>query len=222
VSSTGRTARVSCPGGPGSGPPPGRPQWPSQWPPPWPSAGRGWRARWGANRCATAALVAGIAGAALVTIPVSLVCGVLGLRQAQRAGPGAPGRVRSWLGIALALGWAALAGYLLPHLIRAADPGCVNYKGSALAAYERVIDDFGAGADDATTARDLRAAIRKLDGAAAQSRSGTASGSLAALSTQLQTVLSDVQAHKPVPGSVLRALNRDSARADGACGTVRL
>jgi hypothetical protein len=213
-SSTGRATRVSSPGGPGGGPSPGRP-----W---WPSAGRGRRPRWGANGYATAALVAGVLGAALVTVPVSLVCGVLGLLRARRAGPGAPGRVRSWLGIALALGWAALAGYLVPHLIRAADPGCVDYKGSALVAYERVIDDFSAGADDATTARDLETAIRRLDGAAAHSRSGTASGSLAAVSAQLQTVLSDVKAHKPVPRSVLQALNRDSALADGACGTVRL
>jgi hypothetical protein len=213
-SSTGRSACVSSLGGPAGGPSPRRP-----W---WRSAGRGWRPGWGANGAATVALVTGVLGAALVTIPVSLVCGVLGLRRARGAGPGAPGRVRSWLGIAVALGWAALGGYLVPHLVRAADPGCVDYKGSALVAYERVIDDFSAGADDATTARDLETAIRKLDGAAAQSRSGTASGSLAAVSAQLQTVLSDVQAHQPVPGSVLQALNRDSARADGACGTVRL
>jgi hypothetical protein len=180
------------------------------------------RPRSGRNGYATAALVAGILGAAIVTIPVSLVCGVLGLLRAGRGGAGAAGRVRSWLGIALALGWAALAGYLGPHLVRAADPGCVYYKGSALVAYQRVIDDFSDGANDATTARDLETAIRQLDRAAAQSLNRAASGSLIALSAQLQTVLSDVQAHAPVPRAVLLGLNRDSALADGACGTVRL
>ena len=183
------------------------------------------RVRWppgDGNGYATAALVAGALGAALVTIPVSLVCGALGLVRARRGGPGAPGKVRSWLGIGLAVGWSVLAGYLVPHLAQAADPGCVAYKGPALVAYRKVIDDFRKGADDARTARDLTTAIRQLNGAAAASRSGTASGSLAGLSAQLQTVLVDFQARPLVPREALQALNRDSARADKECGTVRL
>jgi len=166
--------------------------------------------------------VAGVLGAALVTIPVSLVCAGLGLLRARRGGPGAPGQVRCWLGIGLAVGWSVLAGYLMPHLVRAADPGCVAYKGPALVAYRTVIDDFREGADDARTARDLTAAIRQLNGAAAASRSGTASGSLTALSAQLRAVLADFQARPDVPRAALQALNRDSARADKECGTVRL
>jgi hypothetical protein len=180
------------------------------------------RPSWGRNGYATAALVAGALGAALVTIPVSLVCGAVGLLRAQRGGPGAPGKVRSWLGIGFAVGWSVLAGYLMPHLVRAADPGCVAYKGPALVAYRKVIDDFREGTDDAGTASDLATAIRQLDGAAAASRSGTASGSLGALSAQLQTVLADFQARPLVPREALQALNRDSALADRACGTVRL
>jgi hypothetical protein len=166
--------------------------------------------------------VTGVLGAALVTILASLVCGVIGLLRARRDGPGAAGKVRCWLGIGFALGWAVVAGYLVPHLARAADPGCVAYKDSALVAYRKVIDDFTAGTGDAATARDLAAAIHQLHGAAAASRSGAASGSLTALSAQLQTVLADVRAGTPVPRGVLQALNRDAARADGACGTVRL
>ncbi len=176
----------------------------------------------GGNGYATAALVTGVLGAALITILVSLACGVAGLVRAGRGGPGAPGKVRSWLGIGLALGWAVTAVFLGPRIVRAADPGCVAYKGPALGAYQGVIDDFRAGADGAATSRDLAVAIRQLDGAAAQSRSHAAAGSLTALSAQLQTVLSDVQARRPVPRAVVLALNRDSARADRACGTVRL
>jgi hypothetical protein len=191
----------------------------------WLRRSRGGRDGWsrgGRNRYATTALVTGVLGAALVTILVSLVCGVLGLLRARRAGPGGAGKVRCWLGIGFALGWAVVAGYLAPNLARAADPGCVAYKGSALVAYGRVIDDFTAGAEDAGTARDLAAAIRQLDEAAAASRNEAALDSLTAMSAQLQTVLSDVRAGRPVPQAVLRALNRDSALADGACGTVRL
>jgi hypothetical protein len=180
------------------------------------------RPRWDRNGYATAALVTGALGVALVTIPVSLAFGVLGLLRARGGGPGAPGRVRSWLGIGLALGWTVLAGFLMPHLVRAADPGCVAYKGPALAAYQRVVDDFRAGTVDAVTARDLTAAIRQLREAAAASRSTAASRSLTALSTQLRTVLAEVQAGTVVPRGVLRTLNHDSAHADKACGTVRL
>jgi hypothetical protein len=187
-----------------------------------PSARRFRRPSWGRNGYATAALVTGALGAAVLPILVSLVCGVIGLRRARRGGPGAAGKVRCWVGITLALCWAVVAGYLAPHLARAVDPGCVAYKGSALVAYRKVIDDFRAGAEDAGTARDLVAAIRQLDEAAGASRSEAASDSLTAMSAQLQMVLSDVHAGRPVPQAVLRGLNRDSALADGACGTVRL
>ena len=213
-SSTGRAAPPSSPDGPEGGPSPDHVRETSP--------GRLRRPRWGGNRYATTALVTGVLGAALITIPVSLVSGVLGLLRARRGGPGAPGKLRSWLGIGFALGWAAVAGFLVPHLVRAADPGCVTYKGPALVAYQKVIDDFRDGSDDAITARDLGTAIHELDGAAAESQNQAASRSFAEVSAQLQTVLSSVQARTPVPRAVLQTLNHDSALADEACGTVRL
>src|SRR6266513_1323602 len=56
------------------------------------------------NGLATASLITGLAGITLVTIVPALLCGVLGLRKAGRAGlrgPGA-GQVRCWAGIGLA------------------------------------------------------------------------------------------------------------------------
>jgi hypothetical protein len=213
-SSTGRAAPPSSPDGLEGCPPPDHVRETSP--------GRLRRPRWGGNPYATTALVTGVLGAALITIPVSLVSGVLGLLRARRGGPGAPGKLRSWLGIGFALGWAAVAGFLVPHLVRAADPGCVTYKGPALVAYQKVIEDFSEGTDDATTARDLVLAIHQLDGAAAESQNQAASRSFAGVSAQLQTVLSDVRARTPVPHTVLQTLNHDSALADDACGTVRL
>jgi hypothetical protein len=175
------------------------------------------------NWLATAALICGILGGALLTIPAGLVLGVLGLRRARQARetgrPGA-GRVRCWLAIALSLAWAGAVGYLLPHLIRAADPGCEAYKDNALTSYNRVVADVNNGAGRAVLARDLTAAVRQTGRAARDSQDPVAARSLTALSSGLQTMLSDIQAGRMVPRQVLLTLNKDTDTADGACGTV--
>jgi hypothetical protein len=175
------------------------------------------------NWLATAALGCGILGGTLITIPAGLVLGVLGLRrarQARQAGRPGGGRVRCWLAIALTLAWAGAAGYLLPHLIRAADPGCEAYKDNALTSYNRVVADVSNGADRVALARDLTAAARRTGRAARDSQNPVAARSLTALSSGLQTMLSDIQAGRIVPRQVLLALNKDTDTADDACGTV--
>ena len=175
------------------------------------------------NWLATAALGCGILGGTLITIPAGLVLGVLGLRrarQARQAGQPGGGRVRCWLAIALTLAWAGAAGYLLPHLIRAADPGCEAYKDNALTSYNRVVADVSNGADRVALARDLTAAVRQSGRAARDSQNPVAARSLTALSSGLQTMLSDIQAGRIVPRQVLLALNKDTDTADDACGTV--
>jgi hypothetical protein len=175
------------------------------------------------NWLATAALGCGILGGTLITIPAGLVLGVLGLRrarQARQAGQPGGGRVRCWLAIALTLAWAGAAGYLLPHLIRAADPGCEAYKDNALTSYNRVVADVSNGADRVALARDLTAAARRTGRAARDSQNPVAARSLTALSSGLQTMLSDIQAGRIVPRQVLLALNKDTDTADDACGTV--
>ena len=175
------------------------------------------------NWLATAALGCGILGGLLITIPAGLVLGVLGLRragQAREAGQPGPGRVRCWLAIALSLAWAGAVGYLLPHLIRAADPGCEAYKDNVLTSYNRVVADVNNGADRAVLARDLTAAVRQTSRAARDSQNPVATRSLTALSSGLQTMLSDIQAGRIVPRQVLLTLNKDTDTADEACGTV--
>ena len=172
------------------------------------------------NWLATAALSCGILGGALITIPAALALGVLGLRRANRAGPARPGQARCWLAIALALAWAGAVGYLLPHLIRAADPGCEAYKNTGLTAYNRVVADVNNGADRAVLTRDLAAAAQQAGLAARDSRNPAAARSLTALSSGLDTMLSDIQAGRTVPRQVLLTLNKDTDTADDACGTV--
>jgi hypothetical protein len=175
------------------------------------SAGRG------RNRLATAALACAVLGAALLTIPAGLVLGLLGLRRSRVTGRGA---LRCWLAIGLCLAWAGAAAYLLPHLIRASDPGCVAYKNSVLSGYNRVVADVSRGSEAARLERDLAATIAQLDRAARRSHSPAAGRSLRGLSSTLRTVLRDVRAQVAVPRPVLLRLNRETGRADGACGTV--
>ena len=175
------------------------------------------------NWLATAALICGILGGLLITIPAGLVLGALGLRRARQAwaaGRPGTGRLRCWLAIALSLAWAGAAGYLLPHLIRAADPGCEAYKDNALTSYNRVVADVNNGADRAVLARDLTVAVRQTSRAGRASQDPVAARSLTALSSGLQTMLSDIQAGRIVPRQVLLTLNKDTDTADGACGTV--
>ena len=171
------------------------------------------------NWLATAALSCGILGGFVVTIPAGLILGVLGLRRAGRTGRG---RVRCWLAIALTLAWAGAVGYLLPHLIRAADPGCVAYKNTALTSYNRVVADVNNGADTRLLTRDLTAAVRQTSEAARDSKDPAAARSLTALSSGLRTMLTDIRAGAVVPQHVLLTLNRDTGTADGACGTVHI
>jgi hypothetical protein len=176
-------------------------------------------ARAAANWPATAALACGILGALIITIPAGLVLAGLGLRRARQ---GARGLVRCWLAVALIVAWAGAAGYLVPHLLQAADPGCVAYKNTALTAYNRVADDVSDGRTRVRLARDLAGAVTTTGTAAADSRSGAAGRSLAALAGDLRTMRADVQAGRGVPRDLLLSLNRETQDADTACGTVRL
>jgi hypothetical protein len=186
------------------------------------------------NHLATASLIAGVAGITMVTVIPALAWGIIGLRRASRDGP--PGRragvVRCWAGIGLSVMWAVAGLYLLPHLVRAADPGCAVYKGPALTAYDRAIADLGrthqSGPSDAPPAGsgriapDLARAITALNLAAARSASAATAGGISRLAVQLQTVLADIQNGRVVPDGALTSLNRDAAGADTACGTLNV
>jgi len=172
-----------------------------------------------ANWPATAALVCGILGGTLITLPAGLLLAAVGFRRA-RGGNG--GLARCLLAVALTLAWAGAAGYLLPRLIRAADPGCVAYKNTALTAYNRVADDVSEGRSRARLARDLSAAIASISRATADSRNAAATQPLAALAGDLRTMRADVQAGRVVPRGLLLSLNRETRAADAACGTVHL
>jgi hypothetical protein len=181
-------------------------------------AGAGWETRRG-NGFATAALALGAAGVTLVTIVPGVVFGILGLRRATQRGTG---RVRAWFGIGLCVAWTAAGAYLLPHLIRAADPGCTAYKGRALTAYNKVISDFNGNHGAPDLAADISRAIGTLQAAVSRSRDPATAQALSALTRDLRTVLGDIHTGAVVPTHAMTALNSDAARADTACGTLHL
>jgi len=185
----------------------------------WPAIDGACRGHRHGNGFATAALALGVAGVTLVTIVPGVVFGILGLRRAASCGAG---RIRSWLGIGLCLFWAAAAGYLLPHLVQAADPGCAAYKGSALTAYNRVISDFNGSYAAPHLAGDVSRAVSELEAAADRSRDPAAARALSVLTGDLRTVLGELRAGAVVPGTAMQALNRDAARTDAACGTLHV
>ena len=171
------------------------------------------------NGFATAAVALGAAGVTLVTIVPGLVFGILGLR---RAGDRGTGRVRSWLGIGLGLFWVAAGVYLVPHLVRAADPGCAAYKGPALTAYNRAISDFSGNHTTPDLTRDVSRAASALEAASDRSRDPATAQALSVLTHDLRAVLDDLHTGAVVPRSAMDALNRDAAHVDAACGTLHV
>jgi hypothetical protein len=96
------------------------------------------------------------------------------------------------------------------------DPGCKAYTSTALAAYNKTIDDLNAQASQTALDADMTTAITDLTTASAQAQSASAKSALSALLAEFKVVRADVTAGS-VPVSAVRALNADSAAADHAC-----
>src|SRR5487761_446140 len=169
-----------------------------------------------ANGIATASLVSGILGVTGVGVVLGIIFGIVGLARSKRRGSG---KVRCWIGIVAALLWAGVLIYVVPHVVKAADPGCTSYKETALASYDTAIEDFDARAGRVKVSADLRKAIADLSAAAAKSGNSDAKNALSQLTAQLRKVLAD-EASGVVPGSAMQALNQDAAAADTMCGTL--
>jgi hypothetical protein len=167
-----------------------------------------------ANGLATAALVAGIAGIAVVP---GVVLGILGLRRARVTGIGV---VQSWLGIVLSLAWAIgiIVFFTLPGGGSSADPGCAVYQPAARAAVARATSALAVGAPDSQLRSDLGKAARTVNSAAAKAQDMTVRSALSVMTGDLQAALGEVTADRPVPAVLKTALSRDSAAAAGLCG----
>jgi hypothetical protein len=170
----------------------------------------------GGNGFATASLVTGVLGFTAIGVVLGLLFGGLGLRRSRRGGKG---QLRCLAGIVAALLWAGAFVYVVPHVIKAADPGCTAFKEVALSSYDRAIEDFDHSASSTRTSADLRRAIASIQSAAAKSRNTAPRTALRRLDAQLRKALADAHTGQ-VPGSVMQSLNYDASAADGACGTL--
>lgn len=165
------------------------------------------------NRLATAALVAGIAGIAVLP---GLILGVLGLRRARASGTGL---LKSWLAIVLSLLWAAgivviaALGHGSP-----ADPGCSGYQASGRAAAARASAALSAGAPASQLGPDLSQAARAVNSAAARARGVPVRNALSALTGDLQSAFAQVTAGRQVPAPLRTALNSDVTATVRLCG----
>jgi len=167
-----------------------------------------------ANPFAMPALIAGIAG---VLVLPGIILGVLGLRNGQRT---RSGLVRSWLGIGLSVLWAVaiIVVVTLPGSSAAADPGCTAYQASARAPVAQAAAQLASGAPPSQLRASLSQAAASANGAAAQAHGVSVRGTLAAMTSDLQSTLSEVTAGRQVPRLLRKDLASDIAAAAHACG----
>lgn len=174
------------------------------------------RSRRAPNGAATASLIAGILGVTGIGVLLGLAFGAVGLVRSRRVHVG---KVRCWTGIILSLLWAGGFGYVVPHVIKASDPGCTWFKEKVLPHYNQAIEDLDTRAASNKTTADLAIAVAGLTSASAKARNPQARTALRALTSQLKKASND-QIGGQIPASVMLTLNHDAVAADNACGTM--
>jgi hypothetical protein len=113
----------------------------------------------------------------------------------------------------------AAAVLIGPKLLKATDPGCSDFKGTALTSYNQLINDLNKQAPSVTLNSDIQAAVSKLTTAAGDAKNAGARSALNSLIANLGTVRTDV-GKGSVPPSVEQSLNGAASAADSACGTL--
>lgn len=108
------------------------------------------------------------------------------------------------------------AAILAPRLMGPSDPGCKEYAGAGLAAYNKTINDLNAQASQATLSADMTAAVSSLNSAIGKAGSTAIKSALNGLLTELKSVQADVGSGS-VPTKTVAALNNASSAADRAC-----
>ena len=103
-----------------------------------------------------------------------------------------------------------------PRLLGPTDPGCREYSGTAIAAYNKTINDLNAQSSQATLSADMTLAVSGLTTAVGKAHSTTVKSALSGLLTELKSVQADVGGGS-VPTKMVDALNNASTTADHAC-----
>jgi hypothetical protein len=147
---------------------------------------------------------------------IGLIVAIAGYVKSRRVGAGAG---RALVGTALSVAVLVAAVFVGLNVLKAADPGCGYFKGTALVTYNTMIDDLNKQASQATLSSELSTTISQLTTAEDKAQSSSVRSSLDTLIAELTAVKSDV-ASGSVPKTVVNTLNTDANAADNTCGTL--
>lgn len=163
------------------------------------------------NGVATGALIAGVAGIAVLP---GVVLGIVGLRRARVSGVG---RVRSVLGILLSVAWAVGIGVVLTAGSPGRDPGCSGFARAGARVSASALGLLSGSAHRGSVLAAVDRAIGELNSEAAVARSVGVRDALAATVNDLQVSLARVLAGGRVPASTGAALRQDLAVVRARC-----
>jgi hypothetical protein len=168
----------------------------------------------GCNGFAVTSLITGILGFLVITIPLGLVFGILGLFRAKKVHRGG---VMSVIGIVLSVVFLAGFVVVLPHLVKLSNPACsvalkvqADYPDSKLAA--------DAQKDPKLYAADLQAMIAKLTDATSKSTRAEATTQLKAEVADLTAMLGAVASGQAPTADMQAQAKTDESALTKACG----
>jgi hypothetical protein len=163
------------------------------------------------NGFAIASLIFGIIGG----IPLALGFGVAGLVRAAKV---RRGKVMSIVGMSLSVLWLVPIIFLVPHVAKASDPGCIAGKATVTTYGDTKL---GADANDpAAMKNDLRTLVTQLNEAAGRSNNAAARTALKKLATDFNELLTDVNNLTPPSAALQSRIAADAKAVDDACGTI--
>jgi hypothetical protein len=164
----------------------------------------------GGNGFAVASLIFGIIGGSLF----GLIFGFIGLSRAAKVGKG---KALSWVGIVLSTLWliGQIAGgtYLVTHLSKASDPGCVAAKSLLLDEQKMNVS----GADGLTSLQNI---VNELNDAASKARDSAAHDAIKAVADDFQSLIDAASKGEAPNSDVLTKIEADGNAIDTACGTI--
>ena len=164
------------------------------------------------NGFAIASLIFGIIGG----IPLGLVFGFLGLNRAKKLG--GLGKGMAWAGIVLSVLWIAPAAYLVPHMVKASDPGCIAAK-DTIGTYSDARLSADSSNPDALKS-DFQAIVDQLNAAAAKSNSSSARSAISAMASDFQELLNAINTGTQPSADLESRAEAHGQAIDSACGTI--
>jgi hypothetical protein len=160
------------------------------------------------NGFAVTALIFGIIGG----IPLAIGFGIAGLVRAGKVGKG---KAMSWIGIVLAILWLAPSIYVVSHLSKALDPGCISAESLGNSINSKLDADTS---NPGAMKTDLSTIASQLDDAAAKSNNATARDAIKKFSADIKELLADLNNGTAPAGDLVSRIEADGQAVDTACG----